>query len=205
MTDVTRELLAAGDSVLVLTSRFSPLPRAICSGESVTRMSLSGRSVERFSRSLRETGHPCHRSVVAATAKHACREPHIPPTCQNSPPFSTPSRSITESGRALLEEKCRLSTAGIPARVIDAKVQANLLDSRDDDPADVASGREELPSQGVRSNRPVPLFSYPGSPDYFKRWGPPDDRAWDRAHQHYLKSFHEFSELQTSLEHLKCM
>ena len=46
------------------------------------------------------------------------------------------------------------------------------------------------------SNDPVPLFPYPGSPDYRKLWGAPDDRAWERAHAHYLRQFEAFSEIQ---------
>ena len=42
----------------------------------------------------------------------------------------------------------------------------------------------------------MPLFPYPGSPDYTRRWGAPDDRAWERAHDFYLGSFDEFSDIQ---------
>jgi len=48
----------------------------------------------------------------------------------------------------------------------------------------------------VWSNKPVPLFPYPGSPDYTKKWGLPDDRAWERAHENYLSAFREFSDIQ---------
>jgi hypothetical protein len=37
---------------------------------------------------------------------------------------------------------------------------------------------------------------YPGSPDYFKRWGPPDDYAWERAVDYYLKVHQSFSDIQ---------
>lgn len=120
--------------------------------------------------------------------------------------------SITEAGRALLDKKCKMSTAEITERLIYARqrvafVQANLLDSHDDDPAALAGWRQHLRERGVWSNQPVPLFPYPGSPDYVKRWGPPDDRAWERAHEFYLKSFGAFSDLQdarpASLEQLE--
>jgi hypothetical protein len=49
---------------------------------------------------------------------------------------------------------------------------------------------------GVWANDPVPLFPYPGSPDYRKLWGLPDDYAWERAHEHYLGQFSGFSDVQ---------
>jgi len=42
----------------------------------------------------------------------------------------------------------------------------------------------------------VPLFPYPGSPQYRLLWGPIDDCAWERAHAYYLAQFDEFSEIQ---------
>ena len=109
--------------------------------------------------------------------------------------------SITEEGRRLLDKKCKISTGEIGARLIHAKrrvpfVQANLLDSRDDDPAEVEAWREHLHEHGVWANQPVPLFPYPGSPDYTRRWGAPDDSAWERAHDFYLGNFGEFSDIQ---------
>jgi B12-binding domain/radical SAM domain protein of rhizo-twelve system len=111
--------------------------------------------------------------------------------------------SITEAGRARLDKKCRISTEEISRRLIFAKevqsipfVQANLLDSMDDDPAEVESWRGQLRQHGVWANKPVPMFPYPGSPDYTLRWGKPDDRAWERAHDFYLSNFEEFSDVQ---------
>jgi B12-binding domain/radical SAM domain protein of rhizo-twelve system len=109
--------------------------------------------------------------------------------------------SITEAGRDLLDKKCRISTAEISERLIHAKrrvpfVQANLLNSMDDDPAEVESWRAHLHEHGVWANEPVPLFPYPGSPDYTRRWGAPDDRAWERAHEFYLSGFNQFSDIQ---------
>jgi hypothetical protein len=40
------------------------------------------------------------------------------------------------------------------------------------------------------------LFPYPGSPDYTLRWGVPDDHAWERAHEYYLVSYSQFSDVQ---------
>jgi B12-binding domain/radical SAM domain protein of rhizo-twelve system len=109
--------------------------------------------------------------------------------------------SITEVGRDLLDKKCKLSTSEIGDRLIYAKrrvafVQANLLDSKDDDPAEVAAWRMHLREHGVWANEPVPLFPYPGSPDYTRRWGAPDDLAWERAHDSYLGRFDRFSDIQ---------
>ena len=56
--------------------------------------------------------------------------------------------------------------------------------------------RDEMRAYGIWANDPVPLFPYPGSPDYRKLWGPPDERAWERAHEHYLAQFRDFSEIQ---------
>jgi B12-binding domain/radical SAM domain protein of rhizo-twelve system len=109
--------------------------------------------------------------------------------------------SITEAGRDLLAKKCKLSTSEITERLLHAKervpfVQANLLDSQCDDPEEVENWRESLQQHGVWANKPVPLFPYPGSPDYTQRWGQVDDFAWERAHEAYLNQFDEFSDIQ---------
>jgi B12-binding domain/radical SAM domain protein of rhizo-twelve system len=109
--------------------------------------------------------------------------------------------SISEEGRALLDKRSKLTTAEFTERLITAKknvpfVQANLLDAKVDDPAEIEEWREHLHRHGVWANKPVPLFPYPGSPDYRKLWGLPDDHAWERALEHYLKNFAEFSDIQ---------
>src|SRR5437763_13273130 len=76
--------------------------------------------------------------------------------------------SITETGRDLLDKKCKISTEQITDRLIYAKqhvpfVQANLLDSEADDPAEVEAWRMQLNRHGLWANKPVPLFPYPGS------------------------------------------
>ncbi len=111
--------------------------------------------------------------------------------------------SISEEGRAMLDKKCRVTTDDLAERLIHAKqlvpfVQANLIEMREDDPAEVESFRLRLQAAGVWANRPVPLFPYPGSPEYTRRWGAPDDQAWERAHAAYLGSFDEFSDIQES-------
>ncbi|MGE5569504.1 MAG: TIGR04295 family B12-binding domain-containing radical SAM protein [Rhodospirillales bacterium] len=109
--------------------------------------------------------------------------------------------SISEAGRELLDKKSKLTTAQFTERLIHAKrhvpfVQANLLDAKVDDAAEIEQWRELLGRFGVWANRPVPLFPYPGSPDYRKRWGHPDDWAWERALDFYLRENREFSDIQ---------
>ncbi len=109
--------------------------------------------------------------------------------------------SITAIGRQLLDKNCKLSTEELSDRLIYAKqrvpfVQANLLESQVDAPEAIEQWRQHLQSSGVWANKPVPLFPYPGSPDYTKKWGFPDDQAWERAHAHYLDVYAEFSDIQ---------
>ncbi len=109
--------------------------------------------------------------------------------------------SLTEQGRAALDKSCRMSTDQLADRLILARahvpfVQANLIAAGTDDPALVAAWRERLRGAGVWANDPVPLFPYPGAPDYRKLWGEPDDAAWERAHAHYLARFAAFSDIQ---------
>jgi B12-binding domain/radical SAM domain protein of rhizo-twelve system len=109
--------------------------------------------------------------------------------------------SITVEGRNLLDKGSRLTTDQLAERLICAKrhvpfVQANLLESGTDDPAEVERWREYLQRSGVWANKPVPMFPYPGSPGYTRRWGAADDRAWERAMEHYLRSYAEFSDIQ---------
>jgi anaerobic magnesium-protoporphyrin IX monomethyl ester cyclase len=109
--------------------------------------------------------------------------------------------SLTEQGRSLLAKNCRLSTSELTELLVWAKnaipfVQANLLFTAGDDARKVEAWREDLKERGVWANDPVPLFPYPGSPEYTQKWGPPDDRAWERAHEHYLSQFEQMSEVQ---------
>ncbi|KYF69523.1 TIGR04295 family B12-binding domain-containing radical SAM protein [Sorangium cellulosum] len=111
--------------------------------------------------------------------------------------------SITKEGRSLLAKHCKLSTEQLSELLIHAKksvpfVQANLIQSQTDDPADVTAFRERLRQHGVWANEPVPMFPYPGSPDYTMRWGRPDDQAWERSVEHYLGQFDHFSDIQES-------
>jgi B12-binding domain/radical SAM domain protein of rhizo-twelve system len=109
--------------------------------------------------------------------------------------------SISEAGRNLLDKNSRLTTEQITERLVYARervpfVQGNLIDAKIDDDDAVEQWREHLQRHGVWANKPVPLFPYPGSPDYAKRWGAPDDRAWERAMGDYLAHHDRFSDIQ---------
>lgn len=109
--------------------------------------------------------------------------------------------SISEQGRQLLDKNCKLSTEKLSELLIYAKqhvpfVQANLLDGKVDDYQAIEAWRQHLQKFGVWANKPVPLFPYPGSPDYTKKWGLPDDYAWERANEYYLQIYAEFSDIQ---------
>lgn len=109
--------------------------------------------------------------------------------------------SLTAEGRAALLKQCRMSTEDLADRLITAKrhvpfVQANLIETADDDPELIARWRARLQAHGVWANDPVPLFPYPGSPDYRRLWGPPDAQAWERALDYYLDSYSDYSDIQ---------
>jgi len=109
--------------------------------------------------------------------------------------------SLTPEGRELLVKKCKLDTQELSARLVHARrripfVQGNLIETGKDDQETVQLWRERMKEAGVWANDPVPLFPYPGSPDYTLRWGTPDDLAWERAHEYYLSSFSRFSDIQ---------
>lgn len=109
--------------------------------------------------------------------------------------------SLTVEGRAALEKHCRMDTDQLADRLIEARkhvpfVQANLIEMPQDDDPVVQRWRRRMLDAGVWANDPVPLYPYPGSPDYRKLWGEPDDVAWERAHKHYLALFDRFSDVQ---------
>jgi hypothetical protein len=75
-------------------------------------------------------------------------------------------------------------------------VQANLIEMESDKEEEVEAFRRRLIDNGVWANKPVPLYPYPGSPDYTKQWGEPDDVAWERATDYYLGIYSAFSDIQ---------
>lgn len=108
--------------------------------------------------------------------------------------------SLTRAGRDWLDKRCKLSTDALTELLVYAKrsvpfVQANLIASGDD-PEAVRRWRDELRCGGVWANDPVPLFPYPGSPDYRRLWGEPDDDAWERAVDYYLDRYARLSDIQ---------
>ena len=109
--------------------------------------------------------------------------------------------SLTVEGRALLAKKCKLDTDQLSALLVRARasvpfVQANLIRAEENERALVAEWRARLQEHGVWANDPVPLFPYPSAPEYRQLFGAPDDRAWERALDHYLTQFDTFSDIQ---------
>jgi B12-binding domain/radical SAM domain protein of rhizo-twelve system len=109
--------------------------------------------------------------------------------------------SLTPEGRAALAKNCRMTTDQLADRLVEARrhvpfVQANLIEMPQDDDPVVQRWRRQMQDAGIWANDPVPLYPYPGSPDYRKLWGEPDDFAWERAHEHYLAMFDRFSDIQ---------
>jgi anaerobic magnesium-protoporphyrin IX monomethyl ester cyclase len=109
--------------------------------------------------------------------------------------------SLTVEGRAALAKRCKMTTDQLADRLIEAKrhipfVQANLIEVPQDEDEVVQRWRDQMRSAGIWANDPVPLFPYPGSPDYRRLWGEADDLAWERAHDHYLALFDQFSDVQ---------
>jgi anaerobic magnesium-protoporphyrin IX monomethyl ester cyclase len=123
--------------------------------------------------------------------------------------------SITEAGREELNKGCRLSTDRISDLLIFAKqripwVQANLILTDHDDRLDIRSWQGRLKDHGVWVSDPVPMFPFPGTPDYIRLFGPPQDDAWERALGYYTNTFCNkgYSDIQdpkpASLEDLEC-
>ncbi len=99
--------------------------------------------------------------------------------------------SVTDDGRTALRKNCRLHTDELVRRLIRARrkvpfVQATLMQTHFDQPAEVRAFSARMKAAAIWVNEPVPAFPYPGSPDYRLRWGTPDGRAWERAHDYYL-------------------
>ena len=80
----------------------------------------------------------------------------------------------------------------VRARALVPFVQANLVDAPA--PGEIEGLRQQLHRHGIWAHEPAPAFPYPGSPDYARRWGAPDDVAWERAHTHYLATFPAFGD-----------
>lgn len=109
--------------------------------------------------------------------------------------FECGIESITDEGRAAMNKNCRLTTGRITELLIYARqripwVQANLIKVPEDDPEQVAAWQANLKAHKVWVSEPVPMFPFPGSPEYVTTFGAePDEHAWERAHHHYLSLF----------------
>jgi B12-binding domain/radical SAM domain protein of rhizo-twelve system len=120
--------------------------------------------------------------------------------------FECGIESITDAGRDAMNKNCRIGTDRITQLLTYARqripwVQANLIKVAEDDPAEVAAWQAGLKSRGVWVSEPVPMFPFPGSPEYVTTFGAqPDEQAWERAHAHYLRLFREkgFSDIQAN-------
>lgn len=124
--------------------------------------------------------------------------------------------SITEEGRDQLNKNCRLSTDRLSELLIYARtrvpwVQANLILTEHDQRQQIKEWQQHLKAHGVWVSEPVPMFPFPGTPDYLNMFGQPDDYAWERAHKYYLETFQTkgYSDIQETkpspLEELECM
>jgi anaerobic magnesium-protoporphyrin IX monomethyl ester cyclase len=123
--------------------------------------------------------------------------------------------SITEEGRDQLNKNCKLSTERIAELLIYARqripwVQGNLILTPHDQRDEIRGWQEYLKRHDVWISDPVPMFPFPGTPDYMRMWGPPDDHAWERAHRYYTETFSDkgYSDIQearpASIEELEC-
>ncbi len=123
--------------------------------------------------------------------------------------------SITDEGRNELNKGCRMSTERLTELLIYARkripwVQANLILTEHDNKGEIHRWQERLKAHGVWVSEPVPMFPFPGTPLYAQTFGPPDDRAWERAHQYYTATFSDkgYSDIQEqqplAIEDLEC-
>ena len=131
--------------------------------------------------------------------------------------FECGVESITIEGRNAMNKNCKLTTDRIGDLLIYARkfipwVQANLIKTAQDDPALVAAWQARLKANGVWVSEPVPMFPFPGSPQYVETFGAqPDEAAWERAHGFYLNLFaaRGYSDIQEqsprSLAELECV
>lgn len=119
--------------------------------------------------------------------------------------FECGVESITDAGRDAMNKNCRMTTERIGDLLLYARqripwVQANLIKTPEDDPALVAGWQARMKANGVWVSEPVPMFPFPGSPQYVNTFGAqPDEAAWERAHEFYLNIFagKGFSDIQS--------
>ena len=123
--------------------------------------------------------------------------------------------SITEAGRNGLNKNCRMDTERLSELLIYARrripwVQANLILTEHDQREEIKNWQDRLKANGVWVSEPVPMFPFPGTPEYAEMFGPPDDYAWERAHNYYTSTFRDkgYSDIQdaqpATIEELEC-
>lgn len=107
--------------------------------------------------------------------------------------LATSLESFEDEGRAFLDMDQPLSTEELTLRLRLARrhvphVRAGLLGARLDHAPQLEAWRARLQEWGISTTVPIPLFPYPGSPVYSRKWGPPDELAWERAQAFYRAS-----------------
>jgi hypothetical protein len=123
--------------------------------------------------------------------------------------------SITDAGRDELNKNCRMDTERLSELLIYARqripwVQANLILTEHDQREDIKKWQDRLKANGVWVSDPVPMFPFPGTPEYAEMFGAPDDYAWERAHNYYTNTFRDkgYSDIQdaqpATIEELEC-
>jgi anaerobic magnesium-protoporphyrin IX monomethyl ester cyclase len=131
--------------------------------------------------------------------------------------FECGIEAISEKGRDEMNKHCSLTTDRIKQLLVHARkiipwVQANLIKTVKDDANEVREFQRYLKDRGVWVSEPVPMFPFPGSPEYVLTFGAqPDDEAWERAHEFYLRLFSDkgYSDIQDqtprTLMELECV
>jgi anaerobic magnesium-protoporphyrin IX monomethyl ester cyclase len=123
--------------------------------------------------------------------------------------------SITEEGRDELDKGCKMSTERISDLLIYARkripwVQANLILTDHDHRKDIKAWQDHLKENDVWVSDPVPMFPFPGTPEFIRLFGIPGDDAWERALHYYVSTFQDekYSDIQdpqpAALEDLEC-
>ena len=177
-------LVAAGRRVRLLHRRDLPARPRRCS----RRWSSAAGRVRRAD---------AHRPVEAAR----CSTCWARPAASRSRPAS---RASPRRAAPLLDKNCKLSTDELaePARSTPSGACPSCRPTcstrrrrRRTRSTRWRAGPAARTASGPTS--PVPLFPYPGSPDYRQLWGAPDDRAWERAHDALPRPVRrDFSDIQ---------
>ena len=90
-----------------------------------------------------------------------------------------------------------LSYRLIFARTLVPFVQANLIATTDDERQEVEGWRQQLASTEYGQTNLFPCSLIRGRPNT-PMWGPPDDLAWERAHEYYLNGIRLSATSRTS-------